>query len=112
MIKLLKSKDGSSLISTIVAFAILMMGIAAFTTAVVTSLKVTKEAESVRQDVQESIIEFYQGDMEGEPAIAGSSRVIEFEDQEGKKFSISNSQAFHFYDTETKVSLYYFEQGE
>lgn len=108
MIKLLKNKKGSSLISTIVAFAILMMGIAAFTTAVVTSLKVSKEAESVRQDVQESVVKYYKEEVEAEatPVISGD---IKFEDGKGGSFSISGSKAYRYYDEDTKVSLYYFK---
>ena len=43
------AKSGSSLVSVIVAFAVLMIGIAMFTTTMLTSLKAAETARLLRQ---------------------------------------------------------------
>lgn len=55
------AKSGSSLVSVIVAFAVLMIGIAMFTTTMLTSLKAAETARLLRQEGRQATENYYLG---------------------------------------------------
>ncbi|NCB93741.1 MAG: hypothetical protein EOM40_14465 [Clostridia bacterium] len=66
LIRYTKNKNqGSSLVSVIVAFAILMMGLALFATALYAADSMTKTAREIKNNCSAAVEEFYVGNAEG-----------------------------------------------
>ena len=117
----LRQTQGSSLVSVIVAFVILTLGILMVTTAVKVSLDVTNQALLNRSAVEEALEAFYTGGKGDEKAdisemipmksINGDGSEIE---EYGEEFSLEKGRAVEFKfqkkeeQKEKKYNFYYF----
>lgn len=69
-----KKHSGSSLVSVIVAFAILMIGLAMFATALYAADSMTRKSRKLKDDCANAVEEFYQhGQGEGKPLDTGGA---------------------------------------
>lgn len=72
-----RNKSGSSMVSVIVAFLLLIMGIAMFTTVIMTATDVTQDAQDVRRVVDAATEKFYLDEKEEEKVILSEMKFKE-----------------------------------
>ena len=118
-----RNEDGSSLISVIVAFVILTLGILMVTTAVKVSLDVTNQGLANRSVTEEALEKYYEGEagvlkaqgVELIPQNSVNSAGQEVNDK-GSGFSLNKGKAYEFLyerqpEKSAKYSFYYFQYG-
>lgn len=98
------SNSGSSLVSVIVAFAILMMVLSLFTTAVFAASDISKKAGDLRRKTDAAMEDYFMESSGGSQLLSGD--VIYFKDENGNGFSVDGNVM----KQDGEFAIYYFEQ--
>ncbi|HIW22107.1 MAG TPA: hypothetical protein H9887_08840 [Candidatus Dorea intestinavium] len=109
---MLKNTKGSSLISTIIAFSVLMVGLVGFTTAVFSALNVAKKGTDIVKKAENAQIEFYTGDTSKDNEIpnVGNGTYYFTEKGESKGFKMEGQKVYeHKFSEDTEYKIYYFK---
>ena len=97
------NQKGSSMVSVIIAFLLLMMGVAMFTTVIYAAADLVSETEKVRKMVDQAMGDYYMGDITSETEIMDD---IQLKDSNGLGFKISGS----VYEADVDgYTIYYFK---
>lgn len=113
--KVLKMKNGSSVVSVMVAFLILLIGLSMFSVAAVTSMDITNKSKDMRESVKEAMTLYYEGTLELEKIVTNEK--YNFLNKDNKVSFKINADVIKFeYQSELEnaleVSLYFFEKPE
>lgn len=107
MIRLLKNRKGSSMVSSIAAFAILIIGLGIFTTSITASFNSINQATKIKKDIDKSMENYYLEDGSGDDVLVNSDGKIYFKDGNDNGFTVDGK----LYEQKiTDFPVYYFSE--
>lgn len=110
---MLKNTKGASLVSTIIAFAVLMIGLAGFTTAVFSALNISRKGTDIVRTAENAQIEFYTEDISADVEKAIGNGTYYFKEKSNDKgFKMEGQRLYeHAYSEDNEYKIYYFKQN-
>ena len=108
--KLLADKKGTSIVSVMVAFSILMLGILMMTTSTTVSLKLINESGAKRKVIESAVEEYYLKEEKG--ILVSQNFTLVPVNGTGIQLKINNSRGYAKTYTEDNISYeyYYFDK--
>lgn len=111
---IIRGQRGSSVVSVMVAFLILLIGLSMFSVAAVTSMDITNNSKDMRDSVNEAMSEYYESSPVLEKIITNEKYEFLNEDND-VSFKINADVSKFEYQSKSnstlKVSLYFFEKS-
>ena len=108
--RVMKNEKGTSIVSVIVAFAILMLGILMMTTAAEVSMKLINESAAKRDVIEKAVEDYYVKGEKGKPV--SQNFILSPVKGTDKELKINNSGGYVKTYTENGISFeyYYFDK--
>ncbi|MCP1101910.1 hypothetical protein M2454_000703 [Aequitasia blattaphilus] len=102
---MINNRKGSSMVSVLIAFAVLMIGLSIFSTSIYSAVQTIQVANSLNKRSDAAFYEYYTNDPAGS-SILNAGNKIYLEDEETKSFSLEGDA----YQQETEeLAVYYFK---